>query len=108
MDPDLGPNGRVQYRLLNHAQLFRVAADGGIWTAVPLDRELREHYKLVVEAWDAAPDPRRTSISLNVTVLDINDNSPVFSRPFYKVFLAENSPAGMVIVNVTVSLVPKR
>ncbi|XP_062859536.1 protocadherin-15b [Trichomycterus rosablanca] len=101
VDLDLGPNGRVQYRLLSHAELFRIGADGGIWTSVPLDRELREHYELVVEAWDAAPDPRRTSASVSITVLDINDNSPVFSRPSYDVILPENSPAGMIIVNLT-------
>ncbi|XP_053094751.1 protocadherin-15b isoform X3 [Pangasianodon hypophthalmus] len=101
IDSDLGVNGQVRYRLLSHADLFRISADGGIWTAVALDREQREHYELVVEAWDAAPDPRRASITLSITVLDINDNSPVFSQPSYSVILPENSPPDMAILNLT-------
>ncbi|MCI4384081.1 hypothetical protein PGIGA_G00034350 [Pangasianodon gigas] len=101
IDSDLGVNGQVRYRLLSHADLFRISADGGIWTAVALDREQRERYELVVEAWDAAPDPRRASITLSITVLDINDNSPVFSQPSYSVILPENSPPDMAILNLT-------
>ncbi|XP_060747515.1 protocadherin-15b [Tachysurus vachellii] len=100
-DPDSGVNGQVRYRLLSHAELFRISADGGICTEVALDREQREHYELVVEAWDEALDPRRSSITLSVTVLDINDNSPVFSQPSYSVNLPENSPPHMGILNLT-------
>ncbi|XP_047673867.1 protocadherin-15b isoform X3 [Tachysurus fulvidraco] len=100
-DPDSGVNGQVRYRLLSHAELFRISADGGIWTEVALDREQREHYELVVEAWDEALDPRRSSITLSVTVLDINDNSPVFSQPSYSINLPENNPPHMGILNLT-------
>ncbi|KAI5103079.1 protocadherin-15 isoform X2, partial [Silurus meridionalis] len=101
MDSDLGVNGQVHYRLLSHSDLFQINGDGSIWTTAALDREQREHYELVVEAWDAAPDPRRASIILSVTVLDINDNSPVFSQPSYTVILPENSPPDMTILNLT-------
>lgn len=103
MDADQGLNGEVHYRLLSHSDLFRISANGSIWTAVALDREQREHYEVVVEASDAAPDPRRTSVTLSVTVLDINDNSPVFSQPSYSVILPENNPPNMTILNLTVS-----
>jgi len=33
----------------------------------------------------------------------VDDNSPVFSQPAYHVTLAENSPVGMVILNISVS-----
>ncbi|KAM9462144.1 protocadherin-15-like [Clarias gariepinus] len=101
MDADQGLNGEVHYRLLSHSDLFRISANGSIWTAVALDREQREHYEVVVEASDAAPDPRRTSVTLSVTVLDINDNSPVFSQPSYSVILPENNPPNMTILNLT-------
>uniref|UniRef100_A0A8C7Q869 Protocadherin-15 n=1 Tax=Oncorhynchus mykiss TaxID=8022 RepID=A0A8C7Q869_ONCMY len=101
-DPDVGVNGQVRYRLVNHADLFRVNSNGTIYTAVPLDREVRGQYDLIVEAEDGAvEDPRRTTLTLSVTVLDVDDNSPVFSQPSYTVNLPENSPKNTVILQLT-------
>ncbi|KAG7492674.1 hypothetical protein MATL_G00017510 [Megalops atlanticus] len=100
-DPDAGVNGQVRYRLVNHAGLFRINTNGSIFTAVPLDREARSEYDLVVEASDGAVDPRRTAVTLSVLVLDIDDNSPVFSQPSYSVNLPENNPEGMVILQLS-------
>lgn len=100
-DLDLGINGQVRYRLVSHTDLFRISTDGSIFTAVPLDREERAQYDLVVEASDGAKDPRRTTIALSIKVLDVDDNSPVFSQPAYHVTLPENSPVGMAILNIS-------
>uniref|UniRef100_A0A674BIH0 Protocadherin-related 15b n=1 Tax=Salmo trutta TaxID=8032 RepID=A0A674BIH0_SALTR len=86
-----GVNGQVRYRLVNHANLFRVNSNGTISTAVPLDREVRGQYDLIVEAEDGAvEDPRRTTLTL-----------PVFSQPSYTVNLPENSPMKTVILQLT-------
>uniref|UniRef100_A0A8C8FSQ8 Protocadherin-15 n=1 Tax=Oncorhynchus tshawytscha TaxID=74940 RepID=A0A8C8FSQ8_ONCTS len=101
-DPDVGVNGQVCYRLVNHADLFRINSNGTISTAVPLDREVRGQYDLMVEAEDGAEeDPRRTTLTLSVTVVDVDDNSPVFSQPSYMVNLPENSPKNTVILQFT-------
>uniref|UniRef100_A0AAY4D0V0 Cadherin domain-containing protein n=1 Tax=Denticeps clupeoides TaxID=299321 RepID=A0AAY4D0V0_9TELE len=100
-DVDAGANGQVSYRLLNHAGLFRINTNGSIFTGVPLDREVRGQYELLVEASDGALDPRRTTLLLIVTVLDVDDNSPVFSQPSYSAVLPENSPAGAVILQLS-------
>uniref|UniRef100_A0A8C1LT18 Protocadherin-15 n=1 Tax=Cyprinus carpio TaxID=7962 RepID=A0A8C1LT18_CYPCA len=100
-DPDGGLNGQVQYRLLSFVSLFTINATGSIFTAVPLDRETRSRYDLIVEASDGAVDPRRTTITLLVEVTDINDNSPVFSQPIYTVNVPENTPAGTVILRLS-------
>ncbi|TSK22798.1 Protocadherin-15 [Bagarius yarrelli] len=99
-DPDAGLNGQVRYRILTHASLFKINANGSIFTAVPLDRETQSQYEVVVEASDGAVDPRRTVLTLLVRVLDINDNSPVFSQPVYTVNVPENTPAGTVILRL--------
>ncbi|XP_034041388.1 protocadherin-15a isoform X2 [Thalassophryne amazonica] len=99
-DPDAGANGQVRYRIVNHPELFTVNANGSIFTAVPLDRELRSQYDLVVEASDGAVDPRRTSLTLSVKVTDIDDNSPVFSQQSYVVNVPENSPVGTVVLKL--------
>lgn len=103
-DPDAGANGEVRYRLLTHNNLFRINSSGAISTAAGLDREVRGHYQLLVEASDGAQDPRRTTLPLHVTVLDVDDNSPVFSQSSYEATLAENSPAGTVILQLSVSM----
>ncbi|XP_026133814.1 protocadherin-15-like isoform X3 [Carassius auratus] len=100
-DPDAGLNGQVQYRLLSFVSLFTINATGSIFTAVPLDRETRSRYDLIVEASDGAVDPRRTTITLLVEVTDINDNSPVFSQLIYTVNVPENTPAGTVILRLS-------
>uniref|UniRef100_A0A8C9U8Q6 Protocadherin-15 n=1 Tax=Scleropages formosus TaxID=113540 RepID=A0A8C9U8Q6_SCLFO len=100
-DPDAGINGQVRYKLLNHAGFFRINSDGSIFTMVPLDRETRSRYMLVVEAWDGAPDPRRTTTRLFVEVIDVDDNSPVFSQASYTVSLPENSPPGTAVLRLS-------
>ncbi|KAL0180025.1 hypothetical protein M9458_025467, partial [Cirrhinus mrigala] len=100
-DLDLGVNGQVRYRLVSHTDLFRISTDGSIFTAVPLDREERAQYDLVVQASDGAKDPRRTTVTLSIKVLDVDDNSPSFSQPAYHVTLPENSPVGMIILSIS-------
>uniref|UniRef100_A0A3B4ZPN9 Protocadherin-15 n=1 Tax=Stegastes partitus TaxID=144197 RepID=A0A3B4ZPN9_9TELE len=100
-DPDAGVNGQVHYRIVNHPDLFIIGANGSIYTRVPLDREFRSQYELVVEASDGAVDPRRTTLTLSVEVTDIDDNSPVFSQPTYVVNVPENSPVGTVILKLS-------
>ncbi|CAI5658908.1 unnamed protein product [Oreochromis niloticus] len=99
-DPDLGASGQVHYRLVNHQGLFSINATGAITTAVPLDREVKGHYYLTVEAWDGAENPRRSRLTLHVTVLDVDDNSPIFTQQTYNVNLPENSPKGTVILQL--------
>ncbi|TMS04342.1 Protocadherin-15 [Larimichthys crocea] len=100
-DPDLGPNGQVRYRIVNHPDLFIIHANGSIYTRVPLDRERRSYYNLVVEASDGAVDPRRTTLTLAINVTDIDDNSPVFSQQTYVVNVPENSPVGTLVMTLT-------
>uniref|UniRef100_A0A8C2ZGN5 Protocadherin-15 n=1 Tax=Cyclopterus lumpus TaxID=8103 RepID=A0A8C2ZGN5_CYCLU len=100
-DPDAGVNGEVRYRIVTHPDLFLIGANGSIYTRVPLDRELRSQYDLVVEASDGAVDPRRTTLTLSIQVTDIDDNSPVFSQQTYVVSVPENSPVGTVVLKLS-------
>ncbi|XP_014838553.1 PREDICTED: protocadherin-15 isoform X4 [Poecilia mexicana] len=100
-DPDAGANGQVYYRIVNFPDLFVISANGSIYTKRPLDRELRDQYSLIVEASDGAVDPRRTALTLLVQILDIDDNSPVFSQQVYVVNVPENSPVGTVVLKLS-------
>ncbi|NWZ92080.1 PCD15 protein, partial [Nesospiza acunhae] len=99
-DADAGVNGQVHYSLANFNNLFRITSNGSIYTAVKLNRELRDHYDLVVEATDGAVDPRRSTLTLAITVLDIDDNSPVFTNASYTVCVPENLPPGTVFLQL--------
>ncbi|XP_058263983.1 protocadherin alpha-8-like, partial [Hemibagrus wyckioides] len=66
----------------------------------PLDREQTEDYMLVVTAEDGGNPPKIGTLNINVKVLDINDNRPVFSQNIYSVTLQENSPVGTVVITV--------
>lgn len=102
-DADAGINGQVHYNLANFNNLFRITANGSIYTAVKLNREVRDYYELIVEATDGAVDPRRSTLTVAIKVLDIDDNSPVFTNASYTVSVPENLPPGTVFLRLEVS-----
>ncbi|KAG8435552.1 hypothetical protein GDO86_013476 [Hymenochirus boettgeri] len=99
-DPDAGVNGQVHYSLLNFKNIFRITANGSIYTSVKLDREIKDYYELIVEATDGAADPRRSTITLAIKVIDIDDNSPQFTNSSYSVTVPENMIPGTVFLRV--------
>uniref|UniRef100_A0A7M4ERU1 Protocadherin-15 n=1 Tax=Crocodylus porosus TaxID=8502 RepID=A0A7M4ERU1_CROPO len=99
-DADAGINGQVHYSLANFNTLFRITANGSIYTAVKLNREVRDYYELIVEATDGAVDPRRSTLTVAIKVLDIDDNSPVFTNASYTVSVPENLPPGTVFLRL--------
>nr|KAF6322686.1 protocadherin related 15 [Pipistrellus kuhlii] len=99
-DPDAGINGQVYYSLGNLNHLFRITANGSIYTTVKLNREVRDYYELLVVATDGAVHPRHSTITLAIKVLDIDDNSPVFTNSTYTVVVEENLPPGTTFLQV--------
>ncbi|XP_075391197.1 protocadherin-15 isoform X4 [Tenrec ecaudatus] len=99
-DPDAGINGQVYYSLGNFNNLFRITSNGSIYTAVKLNREVRDYYELVVVATDGAVHPRHSTLTLAIKVLDIDDNSPVFTNSTYTVVVEENLPPGTTFLQI--------
>uniref|UniRef100_A0A452IYB6 Protocadherin-15 n=1 Tax=Gopherus agassizii TaxID=38772 RepID=A0A452IYB6_9SAUR len=99
-DPDAAVNGQVHYSLVNFKNIFRITSNGSIYTAVKLNREIRDYYELTVEATDGAVDPRRSTLTLAIKVLDIDDNSPMFTNASYTVCVPENLPPGTVFLRI--------
>ncbi|XP_060751226.1 putative protocadherin beta-18 isoform X10 [Tachysurus vachellii] len=107
-DSDIGQNGVNDYSLQKNDH-FVLSVNGntekGKYAELVLDKELdREQQKdidLILTAVDGGIPPRSGTAVIHITVLDANDNVPVFSQPVYKVVLAENAPIGTEVVTVS-------
>ncbi|XP_059339480.1 protocadherin gamma-A5-like isoform X9 [Ammospiza nelsoni] len=106
-DADLGRNSLQSYELSGdeHFSLAVQAGPGGdqrpeLVLAKALDREEAAFHELVLRATDGG-DPARTGTArIRVTVLDANDNAPVFSQAEYTVRVPEDVHVGSVLVTV--------
>ena len=74
-----------------------------ISTNKSLDREDIPFYTLLIQASDKGTPPLIETVSVNVTILDVNDNSPVFSESLFTVIVSESLPVGSQFLNVTAS-----
>ncbi|KAK3521177.1 hypothetical protein QTP70_000497 [Hemibagrus guttatus] len=107
-DSDIGQNGVDGYSLEknDHFVLYvKGNTDMGKYAELVLEKELdREQQKdidLILTALDGGIPQRSGTAVIHITVLDANDNVPVFSQPVYKVVLAENAPVGTEVVTVS-------
>ncbi|KAM6923460.1 uncharacterized protein FYW49_005909 [Xenentodon cancila] len=106
-DPDVGQFSIQQYRL-SHNEYFRVEVkDRGEDLKVPflvlqkqLDRETAGKHRLRLTAVDGGKPVKSGDIELIVDVLDVNDNSPLFSNEMYSTTVKENVPVGTVVIQV--------
>lgn len=104
IDRDEGRNGYVEYSLESDDQPFTLGSiDGVLRVAGPLDREQRSNYTLRVTARDRGEPSRSTIQNLVVSILDENDNSPVFDPRHYSANVAENASIGASVLQVSSS-----
>ncbi|XP_005953642.3 protocadherin gamma-A11, partial [Haplochromis burtoni] len=107
-DADVANNDIQKYTLKpsDHFKLeVQNQPDGGGFVEMvlqnPLDREKEETHSLVLIASDGGEPRRSGTVRIHITVLDVNDNSPVCSQAVYKAEVKENSPEGTVITTVS-------
>uniref|UniRef100_A0A2K5EYB5 Cadherin-related family member 2 n=1 Tax=Aotus nancymaae TaxID=37293 RepID=A0A2K5EYB5_AOTNA len=99
-DPDTGAWGQITYSLLpgNGADLFQVDPVSGTVTVRNgklLDRESQAVYYLTLQAMDGGN--LSSSTTLQIHLLDINDNAPVVSGS-YNIFVQEEEDDVSVII----------
>nr|XP_057915926.1 cadherin-7-like isoform X2 [Doryrhamphus excisus] len=102
-DPDTSNNG-IRYSIDRNTDMERFfnvdALSGIISTAKRLDREANSVHNLTILAIESQ-DPNQIGKGLAiVTVLDVNDNAPVFAID-YETLLCENTTPGTVIQTVS-------
>ena len=76
---------------------------GNISAAQLLNRESVNFYQLLVEAVDMGSTPLSSRAHVNITILDINDNSPSFLEQVYTQSVLEDVSSGMEIFRVSAS-----
>ena len=102
-DEDLGSNGRVSYSLDDDGTgegKFRIERDTGRLFALPMDREEREQYELIVFAVDHGPERRTSKCEFTVRIADENDNEPTFTQSIYSASVREDIPKGTEVMRV--------
>ncbi len=67
----------------------------------PLDREKKGLVTLLLTANDGGDPQLSGTIQIHVTVLDANDNAPVFTQKVYKATLTENAAMGVKLTTVS-------
>ncbi|XP_030641031.1 cadherin EGF LAG seven-pass G-type receptor 3 [Chanos chanos] len=104
-DRDAHANGRVQYTFQNGEDGdgdFTIEPTSGIVRTVRrLDRESVPFYELTAFAVDRGVPPQRTPVHIQVSVMDVNDNAPVFPADDFEVLVKENSAVGSVVAQIT-------
>ncbi len=107
-DPDIGNNAVQSYTLGSNDNFILYVKSNDLAGKYcelvlnkELDREQQQELTLILTAVDGGTPPRSGTVVIHVTVLDANDNAPVFSQDIYKVSLPENSPLDTVVVTVS-------
>ncbi|XP_041800745.1 protocadherin gamma-A12-like [Chelmon rostratus] len=102
-DADIGQNAVQRYSLQKNDN-FILAVDSNKVELVlenKLDREKQTEMNLLLTALDGGSPQRSGTVVIHVTVLDANDNAPVFSQAVYKASVPENSPPDTIVINVS-------
>ncbi|XP_061899874.1 protocadherin gamma-A11-like [Entelurus aequoreus] len=107
-DADIGENAVQDYSLQKNdffSLNVKTKGTGRKYSELVLDKELdRENQNeiiLLLTAYDGGSPRRSGTVVIHVTVLDANDNVPVFSQTVYKASLPENSPPDTLVITVT-------
>ncbi|XP_076130098.1 protocadherin-16 [Alosa pseudoharengus] len=105
-DLDTGEGGVLEYRIIagdpdGDFQLDRVS--GALSTSRGLDRESRASYTLEVAAQDRGTPPLSSVTQVQISVLDVNDNSPVFPSASHAVDISEDAAEGSLVLEVSAS-----
>ncbi|XP_061138895.1 protocadherin-10 isoform X4 [Syngnathus typhle] len=106
-DLDVGTNSLRSYQLgANEHFILNIQTrnDGSKFAELvldnPLDRERQKKHEMVLTAFDGGSPERSGTALITITVLDANDNVPVFDRSVYRARLVENAPRGTLVLKL--------
>ncbi|NXC16440.1 PCD23 protein, partial [Corythaeola cristata] len=110
-DLDSGLNGETEYSIVSgneNATFLIDSARGILATNTVLDHENTSSYRemasshcLILLASDHGTPSLNSTATVLITVLDVNDNPPVFSSPEYHIHVQESIPVGSHVTEVS-------
>ncbi|XP_044060665.1 LOW QUALITY PROTEIN: protocadherin gamma-C5-like [Siniperca chuatsi] len=107
-DIDEGPNGEIEYSLGIHTppsvlSLFHIdAVTGDIFLKNQLDHETQASYRIDISAKDKGLPKMEGHCSVQVDVLDVNDNAPEIVLTSKSTSVPEDSGSGTVVALLSV------
>ncbi|XP_063710939.1 protocadherin Fat 1-like isoform X6 [Symsagittifera roscoffensis] len=102
-DSDYGANGQIIYTMSGEASNGYFDLDsttGRVYVTRPLDREERDSYLLTISAVDRGRLQLIDTSVVNVTIIDLNDNSPLFAEREAKLEVNESVEVGTVVMTL--------
>uniref|UniRef100_A0A672YTB8 Cadherin-8-like n=1 Tax=Sphaeramia orbicularis TaxID=375764 RepID=A0A672YTB8_9TELE len=100
-DAGYGNSAKLVYSILEGQPYFSVDPNSGKHSTIKIalhemDREMREEYLVVIQAKDMGGHMGGLSgtTTVTVTLTDINDNPPKFSKSLYEFVIPEDLPLG--------------
>lgn len=93
-------NEYLEFKILNPTDLFSIGLTSGVvrTTGLKFDREIQDKYELIIEARSHYSEkPRVAHVIVKVTILDINDNCPMFvNLPYYAVVSVDDEKGSSI------------
>ncbi|KAG2455369.1 PCDGM protein, partial [Polypterus senegalus] len=109
-DLDVGSNGLRSYSLSANEHFALNVEIGDDGSKIPelviqkaLDREKHAAFSLLLTALDGGKPEKSGTATVSISILDVNDNTPVCEQKLKRVRLAENSPAGTLVLRLNAS-----
>ena len=106
---DSGVNADISYSIVggNEHRVFSIDPKRGVIAVSGVkggvDHERQAEYFLTIEAQDGGDPPLSNHATVNITVIDANDNAPTFSLVSYSALLSEAARPGEPVVTVAAS-----
>ncbi|XP_058533426.1 protocadherin gamma-A4 isoform X5 [Ochotona princeps] len=106
-DADVGVNSLQGYQLSSNGHFSLDVQSGADGIKYPelvlertLDREEKASHQLVLTAFDGGDPVLSGTVSIHISLIDINDNAPVFTQPEYHISVRENVPVGTRLLTI--------
>ncbi|XP_072256746.1 protocadherin gamma-B2-like isoform X32 [Pyxicephalus adspersus] len=105
-DLDSGLNGEVACQISNRLPFQLIPSSSSYYklvTAASMDREKNSLYNITIFCMDNGSPTLSNNKTIQVNISDVNDNSPVFEKINYVIYIAENNQPGTSVHKVHAS-----
>ncbi|KAG8579369.1 hypothetical protein GDO81_010843 [Engystomops pustulosus] len=102
-DLDSGINSEVACHISDTLAFQLISSSSSYYklvTASSMDRERNPSYNVTIQCMDNGSPPLSTNKTFQLNISDVNDNSPVFEKMNYIVYIGENNQPGTSIQSV--------